>query len=325
MIINKIGLGLWLLAASCCWGSSAVAQQNTMAEKSTTEGVVKQGYLSVFYNAEHGGRITQIELKGVAILVGPEVHPDLSGNTWWPAPQSVWNWPPPASINNLPYQLDLQENKVTMISAGESDFGVQLKKEIELFDQNHLQITYTATNLSEQAKAFGHWEITRVPKNGRVLFPVGKAFPKHFKGYDKKNALYDFGANCKELKSEDQAYFDFVIKAGELTLPNSDFNKLFADGKGWLAYQLDNQRVLIKYFRDENPSEIAPQQGEIEVYASPILPLVELEQHAQYHELAPQASSVYQVDWLVLETEKDFSISAAWVEQQIQAHKRKVQ
>ena len=59
-------------------------------------------------DASGGARIVQFSLSGHNILVTQAVVPSAFGATFWPSPQSVWNWPPNATIDTVAYSMSIQ-------------------------------------------------------------------------------------------------------------------------------------------------------------------------------------------------------------------------
>ncbi len=57
-----------------------------------------------------------VEARGGGASTGPDVEPDNFGSTFWPSPQSAWDWPPPAEIGRSPYDGGLRGATVTLKS-----------------------------------------------------------------------------------------------------------------------------------------------------------------------------------------------------------------
>jgi len=54
------------------------------------------------------GRITSFLVDGRNFLTDDKVDSLNWGSTFWPSPQSDWDWPPPAAIDNEPYTVTLE-------------------------------------------------------------------------------------------------------------------------------------------------------------------------------------------------------------------------
>jgi hypothetical protein len=75
--------------------------------------------------------------------------------------------------------------------------------------------------------------------------------------------------------------------------------KLFADGlEGWIAH-VDGDLLLVKSFGDTLPSQAAPGEGEIEIYANAGHTYVEVENQGAYVNLAPGAATTWTVRWIL--------------------------
>lgn len=84
-----------------------------------------------------------------------------------------------------------------------------------------------------------------------------------------------------------------------------DANKITADSKlfalaseGWLANVKDSV-LFLKTFSDIPDSQLAPGQGEIEIYANKEKQYIELENHGEYMSLFPGDSITYKMKWTI--------------------------
>src|SRR5882757_3732250 len=69
---------------------------------------IKVGNQSMDIDAHLGGRITSFLVDGRNFLTDDKVDSLNWGSTFWPSPQSDWDWPPPAAIDNEPYTVTLE-------------------------------------------------------------------------------------------------------------------------------------------------------------------------------------------------------------------------
>ncbi|MEH0152613.1 DUF4380 domain-containing protein [Limibacter armeniacum] len=260
----------------------------TILEKSETEIVLAP---------QHGGRIAQIYVRGRALLTDATEHDEYYGSIWWPSPQQQWVWPPPPAIDQASYEVAPVENGFILKSGDCLVTGLQLNKEYRLLSDSQLQVVYTATNVTDSDMEMAHWEVSRMPKNGRVIFPAGKAFED--KGNDQGFLFYQREADLQHLLTYDQQYFDFEIMEDALYLSGKK-SKLLADGSdGWHAYLREGVAV-VKVFEDTQLEALAPEQGEVEVYVSKEAPYLEMEQHSAYQLLKAGKSFRWEVNWLFI-------------------------
>ncbi|GAA4836401.1 hypothetical protein GCM10023331_21980 [Algivirga pacifica] len=260
------------------------------------EVILENGKTKVRLLPAKGGRLDQLHYGEIPLLAGAEMDIDLSGAVWWPSPQSMWQWPPPEAIDKGAYEvIEQEESQLVVQSAVSAPLGLRVRKTYELQTEEHLRIQYQAYNASQETLAFGHWEVSRHPKGGRLLSAVGEAFETSLE-VKRKQSLYHKQSTENTLYEKTEGVYDFKIASTDLKLPGRTENKLFLDGKGWVAYY-DRHVLLVKVIQDQSKEKIAPEQAEIEVYVSPILPMVEVEVHGNYQAVKPGNTTDFQVDW----------------------------
>lgn len=246
------------------------------------------GYgLSVNVHAD-GGRITSFKFNNSEFLTGKDVHPSNFGSTFWTSPQSSWGWPPREAIDSKAYSIQADSESVKLTSTVDSLLKVTVIKTLKLNPDSTFSITYTIKNDGEKSQKIAPWEITRVPKGGIAFYPKGEV------RFDfSKQTLVHGISNIRAKDSADITSFSFDEKnAKNLT------GKLFADGKdGWLAYQV-GANLLIKKFDDVKKSEIAPNEGEIELFTDKQFGYVEIEQQGAYKDVNPGESYSWTVTWI---------------------------
>lgn len=296
-----------IIISSCCAMLACIALTSFIFNYSLIPRMefesIEKGDIKVEINSTNGGRIAQVKIKGKKILYEhSEAESGTSyGSVWWPSPQAVWQWPPPSTLDNEAYVIELTKHYAKLDSRNCEATGIQLAKEIELCAGNIIKLTYTATNTLENAIKFAHWEITRLPKSGRIVFPAGKPFEKSPMPTNSDFWFHSTRHDIKDLTNKSGTYFDFEITSKTNEIPGlKNVQKLFANGKGWSAF-ITKQYVLIKKFEDIDISSLAPAQGEIEVYVDKAQNFIELEQQGAYQELLPGESSTWQVHWLIFD------------------------
>ena len=87
---------------------------------------LQMGRMRMVINAAVGARITEFSFDGSNVLTGPDVDTNTAapahnnyGSTFWTSPQSAWNWPPVAAIDNQPYtgSVNTASNSIQFVSA----------------------------------------------------------------------------------------------------------------------------------------------------------------------------------------------------------------
>ena len=261
-------------------------------EKNMTQ-IIKQknqSYLLKFANLEltvepeTGGRISSLKFGDKEFLVTKGNSPFSYGSTFWPSPQSVWNWPPPAVLDRAPYEVIDSTNKLILKSKKDETLGLQFNKEISISEKDtSVQILYSIINSSNTNKKASPWEITRMFKGGLVFFPKGLTEPKA-KSFDpipytESNNLLWYKINKDE-------------KLNNHLLSVSD------GSEGWLAYAFDGY-IFIKSFEDVHPENQAPNEGEIPIYIDSKSQNVEIEVQGPYTNIKPGKELLWKMKWFV--------------------------
>ena len=261
-------------------------------EKNMTQ-IIKQknqSYLLKFANLEltvepeTGGRISSLKFGDKEFLVTKGNSPFSYGSTFWPSPQSVWNWPPPAVLDRAPYEVIDSTTKLILKSKKDETLGLQFNKEISISEKDtSVQILYSIINSSNTNKKASPWEITRMFKGGLVFFPKGLTEPKA-KSFDpipytESNNLLWYKINKNE-------------KLNNHLLSVSD------GSEGWLAYAFDGY-IFIKSFEDVHPENQAPNEGEIPIYIDSKSQNVEIEVQGPYTNIKPGKELLWKMKWFV--------------------------
>jgi hypothetical protein len=271
--------------------------------------VLRMGELELEVDPAIGGRVTRFSLAGENVLTGPEVVaggegslPNMYGSTFWTSPQSAWGWPPEAAIDALPHRAEVDGDALRLSSEPGASTGYAVRKRFSADAARHdISVEYTLYNQSATLAA-APWEISRVPKQGLVLFAaVTPALAQ---------------SSLPSTLREGVAWVDIALA------PAVD-SKLFQDGsEGWLAY-IHRDLAFIKAFEDTSPAEAAPGEAEIEIFVSGLYEYVEIEQQGRYALPPVGGSSSWQVSWLLrrLPAGLDASLGSAalvaWVRSQV--------
>lgn len=231
-----------------------------------------------------GGRITSLSIDGESFLTDSTINDFNWGSTFWPSPQSEWNWPPSAEIDNKPYTVTLENNEVKMESQKDPKTGLVVTKEFSGSKKNGFYtLKYTLTNQSDSSQKVAPWEITRVKINGFTFFPMGEG--------ERTGGLIPLTTETDGI-----CWFTYDLA----NLPKKGDRQLYSDGhEGWVA-EVNGNFILIKRFQDVPFDRIAPKEGEIELYTSPIVQnqgYVEIENQGAYEELEVGQSSTWEVNW----------------------------
>ena len=239
---------------------------------------IKNLYVEV--DSKNGGRISSFKIEEEEFLSGVNANADNWGSTFWTSPQSAWGWPPSDEIDKNAYTAKLKDNCFVLTSAKDEKLGYVVSKEFygNLTDTS-LVVKYTITNNAAVPQALAPWEITRVAPHGLSYFPSGKK--------TKKGDLTPLTEDSKGI-----TWFSYN---GDKIPPGVP--KLISDGsEGWFA-QVNRGIILLKKFEDVPAEKMAPEEGEIELYANPDKSYIEIEQQGEYTTLIPGQSLTWEVKW----------------------------
>ena len=107
----------------------------------------------------------------------------FGGDKVWPAPQSVWNWPPPRGFDSLTFTGEVANGAVTLTGPVDSSFGMRVVRHITLHPSEPiLRVSSTFEKLTGKTNQVGVWVITQTKDAERIFVPVpsGTLFPKGY-------------------------------------------------------------------------------------------------------------------------------------------------
>jgi len=245
-------------------------------------------------DAEKGARITELSIGGVNILSGPEINNQNFGSTFWPSPQSLWNWPPVKAFDSAQYTggTDPATHLVRLASDPaalpmvEGYPKLRISKTFApLPEKNAVDVTYEIANTGTTgapAVTTAPWQITRVRGvGGLTFFAKGPGPVKAAEG----------------LPLVEQAgllWFPFAPAGGDA--------KSFADAHGWVAHVTASRLLLVMRFEDIAASDSPSGESELELYtglASKVGDYLEIEPQGKQKTLAAGESLTWTVRFLV--------------------------
>lgn len=239
-----------------------------------------------------GGRIVSLRYGTNEIITQASEHENF-GSTLWLGPQSNWGWPPYQTLDTEKYQTICSNDSIYLISQPDTTSGFQITKSIKPDrERNCFVISYAIKNISQVPKKTDAWEVTRVPAGGLSFFPEGEmaSLPK-----SKLNGV-----------TQSQGYYWFQCGQNKF----AGGQKLFASASGgWLAHVHQNL-LFIKKFKDISSDQLAPKQGEVEIYAHGDRSYIELENHSRYATLAPGETLKYEVEWYLVPLPSSMKVKA---------------
>lgn len=256
------------------------AQAQSVIPEKGTGSIFSLTFANIYFEIDsaRGARISSFLLDDTEILYVDNNGGDNFGSTFWPSPQSVWNWPPLANLNDKPYSVTISENKITFKGATDTKTQLRFYKTIYADSADtSITIEYVMKNEKTTIQKWAPWEISRVLASGVTVFPKG---------------LGAVTGDMKTRTSEENGYVWY-----DQDNANSPGNKFFCDGKGWLAHVTSDNILFIKKFEDITPTQAAPGEAEVEIYTAPGDAYTELENQGAYVSIAAKDSVTWKVKW----------------------------
>jgi uncharacterized protein DUF4380 len=261
---------------------------------------IEQGELALELDPSDGGRIIEFSLGAAGqrrnALLAQSESARAYGSSFWPSPQSDWNWPPPPELDSLPWQTTIEGSALRATTAQNAKLGLSAEQRLELLPgPRALAIEYRLVNHGSAPRRVAGWQNSRMRPGGLTFFPsAGPAAPQS------KFPLAPSGGAL---------WFQHAGKGETRT------GKLFADGEeGWLAH-VSGELLFVKVFPPVAAEQQAPGEGEVEIYVDPSGEFVEVEQQGPYEEVLPGAALSWKCHWLLekLEPGKLVQPGEAWL------------
>ncbi|MET0387190.1 MAG: hypothetical protein ABW321_14575 [Polyangiales bacterium] len=259
--------------------------------------VLAAGGLELVVDPKLGGRVVRFALDGQNVLTGAEVDSTNWGSTFWPSPQTSWNWPPVPELDSQPYKVEIVGDTLSLTSEPGMRARVRVSKRFRVLPAaSGVEVTYTLENTDSMPASWAPWEISRVAAAGLTFFPRGKS------SASTQLPLIEQGGALWYRHDPAQ-----IMGSGQ---------KWSGDGSEGFIAHVAGQLLFVKAFADLQPEQQAPApEGEVAVYAAP--GYVELEPQGPYASLAPGARTEWSVRWYLRELPQDLAIevgSAALLE-----------
>jgi hypothetical protein len=239
-------------------------------------------------DAADGARIVVFSLAGSNILLPQAAGAAEFGATFWPSPQTAWNWPPIVAVDTGAYTVSIQGDVLVLtsgpftIATGDPEMTIEKRFSVDSAT-NVVTIAYSFNNHGTTAVSVAPWEITRVAAGGLTFFPNPASGPA---------PRTCSGAFPVPTTADDESETLFA------DLPSAGETKLCADGgpKGYEA-QLSGDLLLVQAWADVPVASEAAGEGEDEFYTDPNFTYEEVENQGPYASLAGGSSAQWTVRW----------------------------
>lgn len=276
---HSVFIVCWLLL---CYGSLSAKPENNRDSLH----ILSVGNNTMTISAQTGGRILSFTCNGKELLLPSSVHEVNYGATLWPSPQSDWGWPPYEVLDTDPYHVSFDGGELVLRSKPDTVSGYLFQKRFRVSTgDTAVNIEYSIYNMSSQVKQVAAWDVCRTA-GGLCFFPVGEDA--------------ELPASSLESVKEENGILWYHFHKSLLSEPQ----KLFSTAReGWLAYLKDGL-LFVKTFPDTYVSELAPGQGEVEIFAQKDGLYIELENHGPYTTLKPGEHLTYCEKWYLKEVDR---------------------
>ena len=231
---------------------------------------------AVELDAADGGRIVEFSRDGWNAIATKNDSPLAYGTSFWPSPQSDWNWPPPPEIDRLPWLSTSETQAISLESDVNAALGLAATVRVEFAPPgSSVRIDYTLQNRGSAARRVAPWQNTRVRPGGLTFYPSrGPALPP------------------STLEPSLAGGVAWLLHDPKTMTENQ---KSFADGaEGFLAH-VENGHLFVAAWNDVPRERQAPGEAEIELYVDKTGRFVEIEAQGPFAELAPGASLAWTV------------------------------
>ncbi len=259
--------------------------------------VLARGRLEVTLRPGHGGRLARVRYDGVDLVLPPGQPHGIYGDTFWPSPQSRFDWPPPPALDDEAYELvSASAHEVVLRSAPDPTVGLRVAKRFTL-SRDTLDFAFTLTNVWPQEQSVAPWQVTRAARDGLLVWAQGEPFtdadrvvkhredpPCWYHHTDLPERFEGFAASGEHAS--------IAVRAVTWT------SKYHTDARGWLAH-LHRGTLVLRQFPDLRVDQAAPRQGELELYFDLERDYIEMENQGVFQTLAPGASLEYATRWRI--------------------------
>ena len=242
-------------------------------------------------DSARGARFTSFKLNDNEIIYVDFKTTDMAGSTFWPSPQSVWNWPPAVNLDGNPYKTSIKQNKIVFTSNIDTKSMLRFYKTISASAvDTSISIDYCIKNEKTTSQKWAPWEITRVLNGGLTVFAKGLG-----------SVTGDMSP--RTITTTGYVWYDQDKMKGSVG------SKFFCDGKGWLAHVVNGDMLFIKQFDDVAYGKTAPAESEVEAYTAPDNSYTELEDQGAYTTIASKDSLTWHVKWFARELPASINVS----------------
>jgi hypothetical protein len=248
---------------------------------------LQMGPIKMVIDASVGARITEFSYNGTNVLTGPDVNTINYGSTFWPSPQSLWNWPPIAAIDTAAYtasidsatnSIQMQSGTAALSTVTGSQFTVT-KRFSPAPASGAIDVVYTLSNAANGVSiSVAPWQISRVRGTGGLTF------------FGKGPGAFTNATQLQLVEQNSILWYTFAAATAD--------SKALADGLGWIAHVTATRMVFLLSYPDiVAPDTPATGEAEVEIYTGPGGDYVEIEPQGPVTTLAAGVALSWTVRW----------------------------
>lgn len=279
MIHKYITLSVGLLFAQ-----AALAQTTVIPTMSGGKYYLNFADLSVEIDPAVGGRITSFKLgKKETQKVSNGGGDNDFGSSLQPAPQSLWNWPPPPNIDNQPYTASIEKNQVVLVGQEDAKLKMSVEKRMHISTlDTSLVINYTLKNTGKAAQLAACWEVTKINSGGLIFYAKGSGDGTELaKWTTTKNGIVWYDHDSAKVTTN---------KGGSFRSDGVD---------GWYANVQPNNLVFVKKYTDTPANKQAPGENENKVFIRDDNSYLSFELQGPYGSIPAGGSTEWEVKWFL--------------------------
>ncbi len=278
--------------------------------------VVSNNYITLSIVPSIGARVLQYDLGTDTFMIVNEsllgeVFYDPSPTPWdgnwgyggyktWPAPQSIWNWPPPPTLawGNYEYEVTHASNDSVVIwMKGQTETvrtpGLRFDRYMVAYrNSSHIKVTTVLFNDSDSEQDWSIWEVTQT-------------IVQHGNDNDYANfSAYFPAAQASDVWGSGPYYEEVLPGVYRVKYVSTEGKISTATSEGWACFVDErDQQTYAKVFDLIKDAEYTHNGASVEFYTNGSTRYMEVEVLGPYETIGPDGDSIVFVeDWYTTRT-----------------------
>ena len=239
------------------------------------------GEVSFVVDANQGANVTTFSLGGHNVLA--------DGSHFRASPQKTWSWPPPPEITSLAYSPSRNGNVMVMEGQASQKWGLKARKRYSgQCDPSGGDPRVHPDQYRHRDRQLGSLGGESAPGYWPYLLPRGEYHPGQARelwaGPPAHNNGWDLLARLSTSEAPLRRRRQYQLHCGA------------GRREGWAAH-VESGLLFLKSFEDVPVSQLAPDEGEVQLWTDSTHALMEMENEGAYLPLAPGQSIVWTMRW----------------------------